>query len=70
MPKYEFKKERMTPQVRLKTCWDGSRVPENFPCPQIPRRKDSKHIKRDRMDSLQDRMNRLRDIRNRKNLKF
>ena len=62
MPKYKFKKERMTPRVRLKTCWDGSRVPENFPCPQKFRDKQAKDIKRE----PRVRLDRLRDIRNRK----
>ena len=39
MPNYEFKRNRMkqqTPQVALKTCWDGSVIPENQVCPAKP----------------------------------
>mgnify|MGYP003120695030 CR=1 FL=1 len=36
MPNYEFKRDRMKPtrkRVALKTCWDGSVIPENQVCP-------------------------------------
>ena len=39
MPNYEFKRNRMkqqTPQVALKTCWNGSVIPENQVCPAKP----------------------------------
>jgi len=35
----EFKRNRMkqqTPEVALKTCWDGSVIPENRTCPLKP----------------------------------
>ena len=35
----EFKRNRMkqqTPPIALKTCWDGSVIPENQTCPMKP----------------------------------